>query len=293
MVYTLRLSEGLVMAAVYRGFDRTELEREYSPSSLADIGAELARATALSEAAYGSLTVERDLAYGPADPERIDFFPAGSTAPGAPLHIYVHGGYWQELDKADSAFAAPDFVRAGTAFAAVGYGLAPAWRLDAIVDQVRRAVLWLLDHAERLGVDPARIWLSGSSAGAHLAAMALLDPRIAGRVAGAVLLSGVYDLEPIPLTYVNDALGLDATEALRTSPLRMPLDALPPLVVALGEHETGEFGRQQREFVAAARAAGVPVRDLVAKARNHFDLPLDLGRPDTELGAAVRELTAG
>ncbi|MFG2823151.1 alpha/beta hydrolase [Kitasatospora sp. NPDC048365] len=285
------------MTAVYRGFGQAELDREYSPSSMvADMGAELAHATAVSESAYRELTVRRDLPYGPGAPERTDFFPAEGADGPAPLHVYVHGGYWQELDKTDSAFAAPDLVRRGAAFAAVGYGLAPGWDLDAIVGQVRRAVLRLLDDAEQLGVDPARVWLSGSSAGAHLVAMALLDPRIAGRVAGAVLLSGVYDLEPIALSYVNEPLGLDADGARRNSPLHLlanalPEAGLPPLVIALGEHETAEFGRQQAEFAAAARAAGTALRELVVKGRNHFDLPLDLGRTDTELGAAVAELT--
>jgi len=283
------------MSAVYRGFDHAELAREYSPSSrVADLAAELAAYETLSAGAYATLPVRRDLRYGPQPPELTDFFPA--TAPGegpaAPLHIFVHGGYWQELDRTDSAFAAPDFTAHGTAYAAVGYGLAPDWPIDAIVDQVRRAVRWLLDHAEDLGVDPARVVLSGSSAGAHLAAMALLDPRIAGRISGAALLSGIYDLEPITLTYVNDALGMDAATARRNSPLHLPLGALPPVLLALGEHETGEFGRQQREFAAALKAAGVPVRELVANGRNHFDLPLDLGRTDTELGTAVTELSA-
>ncbi|MEW1911560.1 alpha/beta hydrolase [Kitasatospora sp. NPDC085895] len=287
------------MAPVYRDYDHEELAREYSPSScVEDIAVELAAYTARSEDAYAALEVRRDLRYGPAEPELVDFFPPRGPVPdgGAPLHVFVHGGYWQELDKTDSAFAAPDFTARGTAYAAVGYGLAPHWPLDAIVDQVRRALHWLLDHAEELGVDPGRVQLSGSSAGAHLAAMALLGPAAPSgrRVFGAVLLSGVYDLEPIALTYVNDALGLDADAARRNSPLHLLADgpALPPLLLVRGEHETAEFGRQQEEFAAAARRAGAAVETAVAAGRNHFDLPLDLGRADTPLGAAVAAQSA-
>ncbi|WP_431679474.1 alpha/beta hydrolase [Kitasatospora sp. KL5] len=287
------------MAPVYRDFDHDELAREYSPSScVEDIAVELAAYTGRSAAAYRALEVRRDLRYGPAGPELIDFFPAQGRAPeaGVPLHVFVHGGYWQELDKTDSAFAAPDFTARGTAYAAVGYGLAPDWPLDVIVDQVRRAVHWLLDHAEELGVDPGRVQLSGSSAGAHLAAMALLGPAAPSgrRVNDAVLLSGIYDLEPISLTYVNDALGLDAAAARRNSPLHLLADgpALPPLLLVRGEHETGEFGRQQEEFAAAARRAGARVETAVAAGRNHFDLPLDLGRTDTPLGGAAAAQSA-
>ncbi|MEV7123538.1 alpha/beta hydrolase [Kitasatospora griseola] len=271
--------------AVYRGFDQRELDREYSPSSrVSDFGAELAAYARESGRALRELPGHRELRYGADGPELIDFFPA---VPGAPLHVFVHGGYWQELGKEDSVFPALDFVARGTAYAAVGYGLAPAWTVEQIAAQVTEAVVWLVEHAAELDVDPERIVLSGSSAGAHLAATALLDGRLRGRISGAALLSGVYDLEPIALSYVNEPLGLDVERARRLSPLFADLTALPPLVVALGEYETGEFARQQAEFAHAARDAGVPVRELLIGGRNHFDLVFDLGRTDTVLGAAV------
>ncbi|MEV7184274.1 alpha/beta hydrolase [Kitasatospora sp. NPDC093102] len=272
-------------ARVYREFDRVELAVAYSPSSrIEDLPGELAAYARHSAAARARLTVRRDLRYGPEAPELLDFFPA--AVPGAPLQVFVHGGYWQELGKADAAFAAPDFVDRGAAFAAVGYGLAPAHPLDDIVAMVRRAVRWLAVNAPALGVDPRRIHLSGSSAGAHLAVMSLLDPA-GGRIAGASLLSGVYDLEPIRLTYVNDALGLDASDAYRNSPLHHLRPGLPPLVIARGDNETGEFGRQHEDFAEVARRVGAPVVSIVEPARHHFDLPFDLGRPESRLGAAV------
>ncbi|WP_045702233.1 alpha/beta hydrolase [Streptomyces rubellomurinus] len=275
-------------ARVYREFDHAELAVAYSPSScIEDLSGELAGYARHSAASRARLTVHRDLRYGPEEPELLDFFPA--PGPDAPLQVFVHGGYWQELGKSDSAFAAPDFVDRGAAFAAVGYGLAPAHSLDDIVAMVRRAVRWLAANAASLGVDPDRIHLSGSSAGAHLAVMALLDPEgaAAGRIAGAALLSGVYDLEPIRLTYVNDALGLDAAGAYRNSPLHHLRPDLPPLVIARGGNETGEYGRQHEDFAEVARRMGAPVVSLVEPERHHFDLPYDLGRPESRLGAAV------
>ncbi|WP_282206252.1 alpha/beta hydrolase [Kitasatospora fiedleri] len=279
---------------VYRGFDQRELDREYSPSTkAADFDAELAAYAAQSRRAYQELGGHRELRYGTAGPERLDFFPAG---PGAPLHVFVHGGFWQELGKEDSVFPALDLVPHGTAFAAVGYGLAPQWTVEQITEQVTTAVLWLVEHAAELGTDPARVVLSGSSAGAHLAASALLDPRLRGRIRGAALLSGVYDLEPVTLSYVNQPLGLDLDRARRLSPLYAAPDALaalPPVVLALGEHETGEFGRQQAEFAETARENGVPVHELLVGGRNHFDLVFDLGKVETVLGAAVEALWRG
>jgi arylformamidase len=227
----------------------------------------------------------RELRYGPQPPALLDHFPAGE--PDAPLLVYVHGGYWQELGKADSSFAAPGLLGRDVAFAALGYGLAPAYGLDEIVAMVRDGLWWLVTHLR-----PSAVYLAGSSAGAHLVAMALLDGWLpdgrhpADVFAGAVLLSGIYDLRRLRLTYVNDALGMDAAAAVRNSPLDRLPDRLPPLVVARGEHETDEFAAQQARLLAHVRP-DTTVTDLVVPGRNHFDLPLDLGTPGTALGDAV------
>ncbi len=276
--------------APWREWDRATLDREYSPSSVApDFAytlAEYGRRSAQARDAHPW----RTLRYGGDPAAAVDFFPAADPAP-APLHVFVHGGYWQELSRRESAFAAPGFLRRGAAFAAVGYGLAPAYRVADMVTMVRQALRMLLDAAPGLGVDPGRVVVSGSSAGAHLAAMALADPDLAQRLAGAVLLSGIYDLAPITRTYVNDPLGLDADAARALSPLHLLGKPLPPLVVARGGAETSEFARQHDELVAALSAAGAEVTDLVVDGCDHFDLPFGLAEPGTALGRAVLELS--
>ncbi|MFC3452596.1 alpha/beta hydrolase [Amycolatopsis speibonae] len=244
-----------------------------------------------SEQARANLKVRTSVRYGSTPPETLDFFPAAQ--PDAPLVVFVHGGYWRELDKADSAFPALGLVPAGVAFAALNYGLAPAYQLDEIVAQVRKGLWWLVKHAVELNVAPDRVHVSGSCAGAHLVAMALLDGWFPGGrlpadvFAGAILLSGVYDLEPIRLTYVNSPLGLSPAAAARLSPIGHLPDRLPPLVFGIGGAETAEFTRQHREFVATAAGRTPWSREVVVQHRNHFDIPFDLDQPTTELGAAV------
>jgi arylformamidase len=276
---------------VYRGFDQAELDVQYSPSSrVADIGFYLDEYALRSRAARDTLPV-RTFHYGPSPYERIDFFPA--RRPGAPLHVFLHGGYWQELSVEEAAFAAPAIVRAGGAFAALGYGLAPDHDLDAIVAMVRKGLYWLSRHAGELGVAEGALHLSGHSAGAHLVAMAVLTgPWPDGRatadvVASATLLSGVYDLEPIRLSYVNAPLRMDAEAAARNSPSHHLRGFPPPVLVARGGQETAEFARQHDEFVTALRDHGFAVDDMVVAHRNHFDLPFDLAAPDSLLGQAV------
>lgn len=287
------------MSTGVRG-DQAERDRQYSPSSrVRDAAAELERYGARSARARARLTVHRDLPCGPLPEQRCDLFPAAGS--GAPLFVFVHGGYWQELSKDEAAFAAEDFVAAGISFAALGYGLAPRYPLRAIAAMTAGSVRHLHRHLAQLPGAPGSLHLGGHSAGAHLVAHTLLDQEgwaADGRhartaIGSATLLSGVYDLEPLRHTYVNDALGMDAAEARDCSPAARPAGALPPLVVARGEEETEAFAWQQAEFVARARGAGGRVEDLVVPGRHHFDLPLDLADPGTGLGARVLALVRG
>lgn len=271
--------------------DRVARDRAYTPSScIADLGQYL-RQYADRSARARELLRWRELRYGPDRAEVLHFFPA--ARPGASLLVFVHGGYWQELSEVDSSFAALDLVSAGGAFAALGYGLAPRHRLDEIVTMVRRGVLWLHRHADGLGVDPARVFLSGSSAGAHLVAMCLLEGwlpaplRPGDVVRGATLLSGIYELEPLRRTYVGDAIGLSIGEAARNSPVRHVRHGLPPLIVARGSNETAAFADEHQELLTTVALLGSPVVHLVVPARNHFDLPLGLADPRDMLGRAV------
>lgn len=271
--------------------DRAARDRAYSPSScVADLGMYL-RQYAERSAQARELLPWCELSYGPGSAEVLHFFPA--ARPGAPLHVFIHGGYWQELSEAESSFAAPDLVSHGSAFAALGYGLAPRHRLDEIVAMVRRGVLWLHRHAGELGFDLGRMFLSGSSAGAHLVAMCLLEGwlpaplRPRDVVGGVTLLSGVYELEPLRNTYVGEAIGLGIDEAARNSPVRHLRPDLPALIVARGTTETEAFADQHTHLVSTLVQLGVPAIDLVVPRRNHFDLPLGLGDPADVLGRAV------
>jgi acetyl esterase/lipase len=174
----------------------------------------------------------------------------------------------------------------GISVALVGYTLAPAARLDAIVAEIRAAVGWLGTHGGRLGVDPARLVISGWSAGGHLTAMALAAPGVVGGLA----ISGLFDLEPIRRSYINDKLGLDEAEARRNSPL-LHLDAVPrPLIVAYGGGELPELRRQSEEYAQARARVGLPGRLARLDGHNHFTILEQLASPDGALTAAVREL---
>jgi arylformamidase len=262
----------------------TAIEREYSQSSMVESLEPLLTGYRLRSLEARDRLTPATYAYGDLACETVDLFSAGS---GAPAHVFVHGGYWQELGKEDSLFPAPGFVGAGITFVAVDYGLAPQFRLDEIVAQVRHAVAWVAGNHTKLGIDADRIVVSGSSAGAQLAVMAATGQP----VSGLVLMSGIYDLEPLIGTYINDALRLDREAAHRNSPLRQRQTARPPIpaVIAWAEHETTAFKRQSRRFAEHWSAAGNPVARLEVTGRNHFDIVYDLSDRESPLGRMVAD----
>ena len=276
---------------IYRHIaDKLTLEREYSPSScVQDLNALLSQYVAKSEAVRAQLGNPAVHQYGASAVEALDFFPASRA--GGPLLVYIHGGYWQELSKNEHAFPAVALNRNAISYCAINYGLAPQGTLDEMVDRCRRALAWIAQHSAMLGIDANAIHVSGHSAGAHLTAMAALADwkrygLDASPIRSVILLSGVFDLRPLPLTYINDAVRMSSEDALRNSPALLieTATAFPPALVAWGDNETSEFKRQSNEFAdSLERRGAAAVRHEIAS-RNHFDLPFDIGDETTHFG---------
>jgi arylformamidase len=301
----------LLAVDAWRRMSQPVLEREYSPSSciggdyrpFIDAYRSRSRSARLSCTALGGVWSAHR--YGPKPAERLDLclppgtgLGAGKEAPG--LLMFIHGGYWQELSAQDSLFASQTCIENGHAFVALDYQLAPAASLADIVAQCQRAMAWLFSHADQLGFDPQRVVVAGSSAGAHLAAM-VARPVGSGdagaqtpRVRAAVLLSGIYELEPLVGTSINHALGLDPASAREQSPALLALAGFPPAVICWGENETEEFKRQSGSFANALRQAGSSCESFEVVQRNHFDLVFELCDASTRLGRTMlRLLQAG
>ena len=231
-----------------------------------------------------------DLAYGPTPRQAIDLFLP--RARPAPLLAFIHGGYWQSRDRKDFSFVAAPFLERGAAVALIGYDLAPAVRMDTIVAEVRAGIAWLYRHAADHGCDPAQLYVAGHSAGGHLAAMALAtDWRTFGlpedAIKGACAISGVFDLEPIRLCYLNEVVGLDAAEARRDSPLHLPLYGRCPVIVAVGELETRAFHEQSRAYAARLERDGWPCELLVEPGAEHFAIVMNMADADTPVVQAI------
>ena len=263
--------------AVYRGYRRVELEKLYSHRHrIEGYDGYLERWPRESAAARERLEVIPDLAYGKRAAESCDVFPAG---PGAPVQVFFHGGYWHSQDKRNFEFMAPACVARGAAFVSANYPLCPEVTLPELVDACRRCVVYVRDYAPGWGGDPERVFVSGHSAGGHIAACLMstdwesVRPGLPGDlVKGAAAISGLYDLEALRYLEVNDTLRIDAETARDCSPLLAVPRAGGPMVLAVGTGEGGEFNRQQAAYAAAWRAGGHACRAMVLDGENHFSI---------------------
>ena len=270
---------------LYRGMDRAQLDSAYNnraavPNAEAIIAGWHARSARVRQSRRGHL----DLEYGDTPRQHLDLFLADSQR--APTLMFIHGGYWQRNDKEGFAFLAEGPLAHGINVAVVEYTLAPDARMDQIVSEIRHAVAWLAEHLGDYGADPARIYVGGHSAGGHLTASAVS----LGAVKGGVAISGLYDLEPIRLNYLNVKLGLGAAEARRNSPILHLPPMAGPLVVAYGTAELPELCRQSVDYAKAWVERGLPGHLLPVDGANHFTILESLADPDGALTQALVEM---
>jgi len=224
-----------------------------------------------------------DLRYGPRERNRMDLLKANS---GGPTLVFIHGGYWQMRAKENFTFCAAGPMAHGINVALIGYTLAPDATLDGIVDEVRAAIDYLARDLPALGGDPEQIVVSGWSAGGHLSSMILGHPRIKA----GLLISGVYDLEPIRHSYLNVKLGLDEAMSHRNSPVKQQGGVNKPLVVVAGSGELPLLRKQSADFAVHRVSHGLPVAYEEIPGANHFTMMDELASPSGRLTTLVRQL---
>ena len=260
--------------------DDATLEAHFNPrAAVGDeavetcIGAYLAAAAAAREAWPGAY----DIAYGSGPREALDLHRPASGANGA-LFMFIHGGYWRRFSKADHSFAVGGFVERGVTVANVDYALCPDVTLDEIVAEMRACLAFVHDHAGEWGCDPARLFVGGHSAGAHLTAMLLADPASAALIAGAHCMSGIYETPVVRRISVNEEVRLGGAMAARNNAFARPPARPVPMVVSVGGDEPAGWRAQSAGYAEIAEAAGCAVERVIVPGANHFSMLFDAVR---------------
>lgn len=221
------------------------------------------------------------LRYGEAARSTLDVFPARTAT--ATL-VYLHGGYWRAGAASDNSAIAEHFCAAGVAVFLVNYTLCPDSTVPEIVQQLAQALIWIKAHGSDYGADPDHLYLCGTSAGAHLAAMLLAsDPSIAG----ACLISGIYDVAPVLKVSVNAEIGLTREMVHPMSPMfHLPVGN-PRLVMAVGKEEPSLWIQQTRDYRERCIALGLTCNLLDIEGANHFSIAEALYDENAPIAAAM------
>ena len=266
------------MAALYRGMDAETLEAKYNLRAVRgpDFDSLVERWLARSAAHRDASGARVDLAYGTGEREKLDLFPGGN--PDGPLLVYIHGGYWQRGDKAMYSFVTEGFIRHGVSVAVMNYDLTPAVRMGQIPPQIRKCIAWLWHHAGDLGFSRERLHVSGHSAGGHLTAMMMatdwpgFDTALpADLIRGAIPISGLFELEPLVHTSINDGPQMTVDEAIEESPLFRALATDAPQLVVTGGGETSELRRQSDAYCDRFATPQRPMERYEVPGEDHFD----------------------
>lgn len=275
------------------GLSPDEHEWHYNPQrAVPDFRDSQARREPLNGAASG-LCVMRDVAYGPDPLDTVDIYPA--AAPDAPVHVYFHGGYWRAQDKANFAFVAQAVVTRGAMAVIANYPLCPRVSLDGVVASARGCVDWVVRNIASHGGDPARITVSGHSAGAHLGAAILATDWTArglpaDPVKGALLISGIYDPTPAMATSVNAEIRLDADLARRHDYERTPPRTTCPVWIMAGGREPWQWIEQSFRYASHLRRHGLDPGVIVAPGFHHFDIIDMYAAGESDLGRCLGRL---
>ena len=234
-------------------------------------------------------------AYGPSEIEKLDIYK--TTAPNAPIMMYIHGGAWKGGTSSQVAYMAEPFIHAGVHFIAIDFNNCTevGGSIFPMVEQVRRAVAWVYNNAQSFGGDPERIYVTGHSSGGHLAGCVAITewekmglPR--DTVKGILCASGMYDLKAPRLSKRSKYVAFTDEMEHALSPMRHIDKINAPIIITYGSLETPEFQRQGRDFHAALEKAGKPVKLYVGKAYNHFETQETMQSPYGLMGHAAFEL---
>jgi arylformamidase len=282
---------------VWMDMDQVELDAAYDQAFYAPLGSEvIKRLNSISEAVRTRIGQPMRESYGASAVETLDVYQTKRAK--APIFVFIHGGAWLGVEAKNCAFPAEMIVNAGAHYVALDFiAIKEAGGdLRVMAEQVRRGIAWVYRNADKFNGDRDRLYIGGHSSGGHLCGVALVtnwwkDFGLPGdMVKGGLCMSGMYDMKPVRLskrgTYVKFT---DEMEQAMSS--QRQLDLLrAPIIVTYGTDETPEFQRQNRDFAAAAKAAGKPVELIEAPYFNHFEMLESLGNPYGPNGRAALAL---
>jgi acetyl esterase/lipase len=234
-------------------------------------------------AAFGDYSRQTNLTYGSAAAQKLDLY-LPSHGPPSALVVFFYGGGWNEGDKSSYRFVGAALAERGIVAVVPNYTLYPRAKFPQFMDDAADAVAYARSHAREWGVDPARLYLMGHSAGAHIAVMLALDQEYLQRVGGSsdwirgvVGLAGPYDFLPFTDAYLNDLFG-PPSQFWRSQPINYVRPGAPPMLLMHGLDDKRVSPNNTRSLSARLQAAGDEVGTVYFPHAGHADLVVPFSR---------------
>ena len=216
-----------------------------------------------------------DISYGRHNLQKLDIF-CKNNLHNAPVHIFIHGGYWRALDKSDHSHLAEPFVNKNCLYVSLNYGLCPNITLSNITAQIIESLIWVYNNCSKYGGNPENINISGHSAGAHLSAMMVnfnwekinLPKNI---IKSAFLISGIYEPEIVLKLSLNKEIALTKEDAINNTPIPTQ-NYLSKLFLSVGDNEPDAWIEQTKTYSKLLIENNNTVNFSLLKNQNHFSI---------------------
>jgi arylformamidase len=274
---------------IYKEYNQDALDRQYNNRLNApDHERHLLRWELLSRETEKKYRVIKSIPYGGLPDEKLDIFP--SEQAHAKTLVFIHGGYWYKHIAADFYLIAEAFRSYGFTTVLIDYPLMPAYSLDQLVKSCRRSIQWVQQNIAAYNGDPSEIYVAGHSAGGHLASMTMTGEESNTAVKAVFAISGLYNLQPVQLCYVNETIHLDKETALRNSPVNLSPVVSCPLLLAVGANESAEYLEQSRELYTSWSKQNANVELLEIPGADHFSILETMLVPSSPLHKAMCSL---
>jgi arylformamidase len=259
------------------------------------------RALELSRAAAATVPHAFDIPYGDDYWQRIDIYMPAGNATRLPVLLFAHGGAWTHGYKEWMGLMAPAVAAFPAILVSVSYRLAPESRYPLPVEDCVAALAWCRANIARYGGDPDRISVGGHSAGGHLYALIALRRDLLQRAGlPADLIKACFPVSSqLDLVFENPEPGSGEEriytmflsrreDAAAASPLHYAAGCTMPIVLACGERDFPRIIRSNEAMYAALKRTSAPVERHVLPGYDHFDMALDLARPENPVMRSIR-----
>jgi acetyl esterase/lipase len=229
----------------------------------------------------GGYTAQRDIAYGGDPHQRLDIYIPDGMTKLAPVLLFFYGGSWQNGDKDGYHWVGQTFASRGIVTVIANYRLYPPALYPSFVEDGALALRYVHNEIAKSGGDPARVFVSGHSAGAYNAIMLAANPKFvhdAGGdpswMRGAIGIAGPYDFLPMTDPKIITIFGGANNPA--TQPITFVDGKRPPMLLVDGtDDKTVDPGNVTR-MAAKLKANGSEVETKFYPHTGHIGIILSL-----------------